>query len=278
MRKALLLCMLCLATSIVCAQEQQQQPPQLQVGDTITVNKDATHYLTGEKISNWVYRVSHRIRQIGSKQWKDGILIRGINSWLAPTSVTKVGEQRPVVAEQPKEEAPAVAEQPKAEAPVVAEQPKEELPVQKVYVQTSLKGRVIANNTNEPIIGAKVTLANQNISTTTNVDGEFILSYLEPTDEEVIVEADGYIAALELVNLQENQINEMEDVLMGPDVVALAHDEILLNLTEEEMTDDEGRSQAQASSSSASTDVFNSTTSFAWSTARYRNRGYQSNV
>ena len=309
MRKALLLCMLCLATSIVCAQEQQQQPPQLQVGDTITVNKDATHYLTGEKISNWVYRVSHRIRQIGSKQWKDGILIRGINSWLAPTSVTKVGEQRPVVAEQPQEEAPVVAEQPKEEAPVVAEQPKEEAPavaeqpkeeapvvaeqpkeeapvvaeqpqeeVKKVYVQTSLKGRVIANNTNQPIIGAKVTLANQNISTTTNGDGEFMLSYLEPTDEEVIVEADGYIAALELVNLQENQLNEMEDVLMGPDVVALAHDEILLNLTEEEMTDDEGRSQAQASSSSASTDVFNATTSFAWSSARYRNRGYQSNV
>ena len=289
MRKVLLLCMLCLATSLAFAQGQQQQPPQLQVGDTITVNKDATHYLTGEKISNWVYRVSHRIRQIGSKQWKDGILIRGINSWLAPTSVTKVGEQRPVVAEQPKEEAPvvaeqpkeeapAVAEQPKEEAPVVAEQPKEELPVQKVYVQTSLKGRVIANNTNEPIVGAKVTLANQNISTTTNADGEFMLSYLEPTDEEVIVEADGYVAALELVNLHENQLNEMEDVLMGPDVVALAHDEILLNLTEEEMTDDEGRSQAQASSSSASTDVFNATTSFAWSSARYRNRGYQSNV
>ena len=220
MRKVLLLCMLCLATSLAFAQGQQQQPPQLQVGDTITVNKDATHYLTGEKISNWVYRVSHRIRQIGSKQWKDGILIRGINSWLAPTSVTKVGEQRPVVAEQPKEEAPVVAEQPqeeapvvaeqpqeeapvvaeqpKEEAPVVAEQPKEELPVQKVYVQTSLKGRVIANNTNEPIIGAKVTLANQNISTTTNADGEFMLSYLEPTDEEVIVEADGYVAALEL--------------------------------------------------------------------------------
>ena len=116
MRKALLLCMLCLATSIVFAQEQQQQPPQLQVGDTVTVNKDATHYLTGERISKWVYRVTHRIRQIGTKQWKDGILIRGINSWLAPTDVTRVGEERPAVVEQPKEAAPVVAEQPQEEA------------------------------------------------------------------------------------------------------------------------------------------------------------------
>ena len=119
------------------------------------------------------------------------------------------------------------------------------------FAQTSLKGRVIANNTDEPIVGAKVTLANQNISTTTNVDGEFILLYLEAADEEVLVEADGFIPALELINLKANQENVMGDILMGPDVVALAQDEILLNLTEEEMTDDEGRSQSQASSSSA---------------------------
>ena len=144
--------------------------------------------------------------------------------------------------------------------------------------QTSLKGRVVADNTGNPIVGAKVTLANQNISTTTNANGEFSLLYLEATDEEVIIEADGYVAALELLFLHENQENELYDIQMRPDIVTQAQDEILLNLTEEEMTDDEGRSQSQASSSSASTDVFNSNTSFAWSTARYRNRGYQSNV
>ena len=144
--------------------------------------------------------------------------------------------------------------------------------------QTSLKGRVIADNTQTPVVGAKVTLANQNISTTTNAAGEFSLLFLEAMDEEMVVEADGFIAALELINLQENQVNQLDDILLQPDIVAQTEDEILLNLTEEEMNDDEGRSQAQASSSSASNDVFNKTTSFGWSTARYRNRGYQSNV
>ncbi|MBR6117853.1 MAG: carboxypeptidase regulatory-like domain-containing protein [Paludibacteraceae bacterium] len=147
-----------------------------------------------------------------------------------------------------------------------------------MMAQTSLKGRVVADNTGTPVVGAKVTLANQDISTTTNATGEFTLLYLEAMDEEVLVEADGFIAALELINLQADRTNVMNDVLLQPDIVAQAQDEILLNLTEEEMTDDEGRSQSQASSSSASTDVFNSNTSFAWSTARYRNRGYQSNV
>ena len=146
------------------------------------------------------------------------------------------------------------------------------------FAQTSLKGRVIDEATQTPVVGAKVTLANQNISTTTNGSGEFSLLYLEATEEEVLIEAEGYLTTLELINLKENNANEMGVVAMQQDIVTQAQDEILLNLTEEEMTDDEGRSQAQASSSSASTDVFNSNTSFAWSTARYRNRGYQSNV
>ena len=147
-----------------------------------------------------------------------------------------------------------------------------------VMAQTSLKGRVIDQATQAPVVGAKVTLANQNISTTTNAAGEFSLFYLDAMDEEVLIEADGYIAALELVNLLENEANQMDAISLQQDIVSQAQDEILLNLTEEEMTDDEGRSQSQASSSSASTDVFNSNTSFAWSTARYRNRGYNSNV
>lgn len=143
------------------------------------------------------------------------------------------------------------------------------------FAQTSLKGRVVDDVTQQPIVGARITLANQNISTTTNADGEFTLLYLDAIDEEMLIEAEGYVAGLELINLQENQLTDLDFVQLHQDLVSQQHDEILLNLTEEEMMDDEGRSQAQASASSASTDVFNSNTSFAWSTARYRNRGYQ---
>ena len=42
-----------------------------------------------------------------------------------------------------------------------------------MMAQTSLKGRVVDDNTGQPVVGARVTLANQNISTTTNSAGEF---------------------------------------------------------------------------------------------------------
>ena len=147
-----------------------------------------------------------------------------------------------------------------------------------VMAQTSLKGRVIDDATQSPVVGAKITLANQNISTTTNQDGAFMLMYLEAMDEEVLIEKEGFVPGLELINLKENAENVMDDIVLLQDIVSQQKDEILLNLSEEEMSDDEGRSQSQASTASASTDVFNSATSFAWSTARYRNRGYQSSA
>ena len=62
--------------------------------------------------------------------------------------------------------------------------------------------------------------------------------YLEATDEEVIIEADGYVAGLELINLQADKENRMDDIPLQQDIVSQTQDEILLNLTEEEMTDD----------------------------------------
>lgn len=141
--------------------------------------------------------------------------------------------------------------------------------------QTSLRGTVVDDGTGNAIVGAVVTLGNQSLSTTTNQSGEFSLVYLEAGDEEVIVEADGYNGTIELVLLVDGQANQMDPIRLQPDMAREAQEEVLLNLAESELNDDEGKSQAQASASSASTDVFNNITSFAWSTARYRNRGYE---
>lgn len=290
--------MLCLVTNVLIAKEQQKSP-NLQVGDTVTVNEDATHYLTGEKISEWVYKVEHRIRQISTQKWKNGILIRGINSWLSPASVTKVGDKNeqqvveekitPAVVEDSKEakKTPIVEKTgekteeqivdttpvvPQKTTPTITENPKIESKTEPIV----LRGRLVNEDGTSVISGAHITLANQNISTQTNANGEFTFFYIEPGDEELIVYADGFLSTVELVQIAPNQATNIGDIALQYDIVKEAQDEILLNLTEEEMSDDEGRSQAQASSSSASTDVFNATIGYAWSTARFRLRGYDS--
>ena len=140
---------------------------------------------------------------------------------------------------------------------------------------TRLVGKII-NEEGEPVTGyATITLGNQNISTTANERGEFTLSYLEPMDEEVIIEAEGYISSITMVQLLSGQTNDMGAVTLYTDLSREAQEEVLLNLAEADLNDDEGKSQSVSSASSASQDVFNTTTSFAWSTGRYRNRGYE---
>ena len=143
-----------------------------------------------------------------------------------------------------------------------------------VSAQTRLVGRIISTD-QQAIEGVTVTLANQGFTTTTNSEGKFSLTYLEAGDEEVIIEATGYISDVVLVLLEENQLNDMGDVVMQTDFITEAREEVLLNLNEMDLNDDEGKSQSIASASSASQDVFNSTVSFAWSNARYRGRGYE---
>ena len=142
------------------------------------------------------------------------------------------------------------------------------------FAQTRLVGRLVSNE-QQAIKDATVTLVNQGYSTTTNEEGRFSLTYLEAMDEEVIIEATGYISDVLLVQLVKDQITDLGDVVMQNDFVTEAREEVLLNLSEMDLNDDEGKSQSVSSASSASQDVFNSTVSYAWSNARYRGRGYE---
>lgn len=63
-------------------------------GDTIIISKDVEHYLTGEKPSEWVYYVRHIIEQVGGKRFPDGILLRGIMSWVGKDEIYLCGAER----------------------------------------------------------------------------------------------------------------------------------------------------------------------------------------
>ena len=140
--------------------------------------------------------------------------------------------------------------------------------------QTRLTGRLISVE-QQAIEGATVTLANQGYTTTTNAEGRFSLTYLDAIDEELIIEAYGFMSDILLVQLVENQITDLGDITMQADITIEMKEEVVLNLAEMDLNDDEGKSQSMASASSASQDVFNATISYAWSNARYRGRGYE---
>ncbi len=144
-----------------------------------------------------------------------------------------------------------------------------------IMAQTSLRGRVVAESDATPVVGAKITLGNQDIATTTNQNGEFNLVYLDPINEEVIVEQNGYLTKVVLFALMADQSNDMGTIELKVDMQQEMRDEVTLQLSEMDLNDDEGKSQSTSSGSNASNDVFNSNTGYAWSTVRYRARGLE---
>ena len=61
---------------------------EIKKGDSIRINKDSRYYLTGQRISKWVYDKVHTVQQVGGRRYPNGVLIRGIYSWVYPNTIT----------------------------------------------------------------------------------------------------------------------------------------------------------------------------------------------
>lgn len=123
-----------IATTLICASvvstlsAQQDAQPQTQptfnvaIGDSVMINRDCERYLTGERMSLWVYDVVHIVKQLGTKRFPEGVMLDngngGILSWVCQECFGPLVPKTVVPAEQPTETpAEKPAEQP-AETPV----------------------------------------------------------------------------------------------------------------------------------------------------------------
>ena len=94
---------------------------QIKVGDSIMINRDSLRYLTGERMSLWVYDKPHAVQQVGGKRYPYGILLKGIYSWVYPGTITPLYPEAPAPAPVPEPEPEPVVE-PEPE-PVVEPEP-----------------------------------------------------------------------------------------------------------------------------------------------------------
>ncbi len=143
------------------------------------------------------------------------------------------------------------------------------------FSQTRLTGTVKITETNTPIPGVTVTLMHQNISTKTNAQGEFTLTDLVSGDEEISFFKTGYFPQVKLINLKEDAENELETIFLRVDIQEEARQDAILQLSESNFSEDEGRSTQSISGGIARGDVYLSQTSYSFSPMRFRMRGYE---
>ena len=66
----------------------------IEVGDSVKINPDSLRYETGERKLNWVYDQIHEVRQVSSRFHPDGVLLRGIYSWVKPGAISPMNEAK----------------------------------------------------------------------------------------------------------------------------------------------------------------------------------------
>ena len=144
-----------------------------------------------------------------------------------------------------------------------------------LIAQTTAKGVIKVAGSGSPLSGVTITLLQQNISTQTNANGEFILSMLQSGDDELSVSREGYFTQIKLVNLKSSQVNDLGVIELKADVQEEIKQEIVLQLSENELNSDESRASQNVSGSlSSKGDVYSAQTSFSFSPMRFRTRGY----
>lgn len=144
-----------------------------------------------------------------------------------------------------------------------------------LVAQTTATGVVKIAETDTPLPGVTVTLLQQNISTKTNANGEFRLIYLKEGSEEISFSRSGYLPQIKTVSLQEGKENDLGTVFLKVDIQDEARQESILQLSESDFSEDEGKSTQNISTGLSKGDVYLSQTSFSFSPMRFRLRGYE---
>jgi len=139
--------------------------------------------------------------------------------------------------------------------------------------QTIVQGVVKDSGTGEPLSGTKITLLQQNISTQTNANGEFLLSYINAGSDELSASRAGHFAQIRMVNLKDGEINDVGTITLRPDIQFEAKQDITLQLSESQL-DDEASHQSISGAFSSQSDVYLSQSNFNFSPMRFRTRGY----
>ena len=81
--------LMCMTT--MSAQNTQSHQPMtysttgalIEVGDSVMISRDTTHYQTKEHIIHWAFNKVHIIRQVNSKYHPNSVLLKGIYSWIS---------------------------------------------------------------------------------------------------------------------------------------------------------------------------------------------------
>ena len=147
--------------------------------------------------------------------------------------------------------------------------------------RTGVQGLVVDAKSGLPVVGATVMLDNQGYAATTDALGKFLIDDARQGTDELLVLCYGYKDWSQAVTIIDGEIENLGTIQVEP--VSFESAEVMeyrnavadMALSESQLEDEEGNTQEVALLSGASDNPFYQASSYTFSTARFRIRGYE---
>jgi len=147
--------------------------------------------------------------------------------------------------------------------------------------RAGVQGVVIDAKSGLPVVGATVMLDNQGNAVTTGPTGKFLIDDARQGNDELLILNYGYKDWSQAVTIIDNEIEDLGTILIEP--LSFENAEVLeyrnaisdMALSESQLEDEEGNTQEVALLSGATDNPFYQASSYTFSTARFRIRGYE---
>ena len=149
--------------------------------------------------------------------------------------------------------------------------------------RTGVRGVVMDAKSGLPVVGATVMLDNQGISATTDPAGRFLIDEASQGNDELLVLCYGYKDWSLAVTIIDGIVEDLGAIQVDPlsfetaEVLEYRSSVADMALTESQLEDEEGNTQEVALLSGATDNPFYQASSYTFSTARFRIRGYENN-
>ena len=149
--------------------------------------------------------------------------------------------------------------------------------------RTGVRGVVMDAKSGLPVVGATVMLDNQGISATTDPAGRFLIDEASQGNDELLVLCYGYKDWSLAVTIIDGIVEDLGAIRVDPlsfetaEVLEYRSSVADMALTESQLEDEEGNTQEVALLSGATDNPFYQASSYTFSTARFRIRGYENN-
>ena len=149
--------------------------------------------------------------------------------------------------------------------------------------RTGVQGVVMDAKSGLPVVGATVMLDNQGIAATTDPMGRFLIDEARQGNDELLVLSYGYKDWSQAVTIITGVVEDLGTIEVEPlsfetaEVLEYRNAMADMALSESQLEDEEGNTQEVALLSGATDNPFYQASSYTFSTARFRIRGYENN-